>query len=227
MGPYLAYGIESDVEKFFKKSNEMYSHTATDVSRDNVTKYMQSVLELSGIDLKKYQAEEKKAEEVTGKLGEVKICEVIEEEEEEEEANQNLDSKNKIEEESIVLEDYKVSFLPLTALQDIISKPKYERFFDVVYLANSAAGSLATGISKALKSEALVIVETAKFMIELDNEKILGFSEKMRELAKECKLTEVELPCDPAEKCSFSGKPKEERTKLEKRNHIFFQSAKD
>lgn len=225
MGPYLAYGIESSVEKFFKKQNEMYSHTATDISRDNVTKYMQSVLELSGIDLKKYQTDEKQAHEVTGKLGEVKICEVIEEEEEEE-TEPKTETEVKVEEGSFFLEDYKVSFLPLTALQDITSKPRYENFFDVVYLANSAAGCLTTGINKSLSSEALVIVETAKFMIELESEKILGFSEKMRELAKEIKLTEVVIPSEPVEKCSFSGKPREEKTKLEKQNHIFFLNGK-
>lgn len=225
MGPYLAYGIESSVEKFFKKQNEMYRHTATDISRDNVTKYIQSVLELSGIDLKKYQANEKKEDEMTGKLSEVKICEVIEEEEEED-TEPKTEADVNVEEGGIILEDYKVSFLPLTALQDITSKPKYEKFFDVVYLANSAAGCLTTGIHKSLSSEALVIVETAKFMIELDGEKILGFSEKMRELAKGIKLTEVEIPCEPVEKCSFSGKPKEEKTKLEKQNNIFFQNGK-
>ncbi len=199
----------------------MYRHTATEISRDNVSKYMQNILELSGIDLKKYQPEEKKKEEVTGKLGEVKICEVIEEEEDAE-AKKVEPVEVKDEADSIVLDDYKVSFLPLTALLDFNSKPKYDKMFDVVYLASNGAGCLGNGISRTFKAGSLVVVETAKFMIELDNDKILGFTEKVREFAKESKLTEIALSEEQSEKCSFSGKPKEEKIKLEKRNHLYF-----
>jgi len=57
MGPYLAYGIESDNKNLFKKQNDIFTHTATEVARDNLCSYMTAILEQNGFDLKEYQTD--------------------------------------------------------------------------------------------------------------------------------------------------------------------------
>jgi len=199
LSPYVAYGIETtDAEKFYKKQNELYKHTATEISQENLSTYIKSILELSDVDLKKYCVEEKPR---SGGGKEAKISEIIEEEEEDAEERVEGGVLEESELDYINLGDKcRITFLPLTSFNDFGVKEKYEKLFDVAYFANNAAGMLNTKVAGVLKDEALVVVESAKFMIELSNEKILGFSERMRQIASESGLKEVKFESDSGEK---------------------------
>lgn len=220
VGPYISYGIETKNEKeFFKKQNKLYQHTGTEITKENLTEYMRAILEQSDIDLKKYQ--EKDEAEMTSKMAGAKIQEIIEEEDEDGEESTVVPPVVEVvvdEPDNFTLNDYKVTFLPLTGLQDLGTKAKYDNLFDVVYLANNGAGCLNKTFNNILRPESLVIVETAKFMIELSNDKTLGFSKKMREIAKDCQLEELQVVGDQESST--------EKVDLETLNYLYFVNSK-
>ena len=179
IGPFLSYGIQSENEDFFKKQNEYHRYTSMDVARSNLNKMMQSIIESSGLDLKKYQNNET----IETKISELKITEVIEEENE---ADMNEETKTEsIEDDFIKLDDCKIIFLPLTAIQDFNQKPKYDNYFDIVYFSNSGVTNMNQTLKKILKSNSLILFETAKYMIEMKNEQIQTFSQRLKEIGKE------------------------------------------
>ena len=179
IGPFLSYGIQSENEEFFKKQNEYHRYTSMDVARSNLNKMMQSIIESSGLDLKKYQNNET----IETKISELKITEVIEEENE---ADMNEETKTEsIEDDFIKLDDCKIIFLPLTAIQDFNQKPKYDNYFDIVYFSNSGVTNMNQTLKKILKSNSLILFETAKYMIEMKNEQIQTFSQRLKEIGKE------------------------------------------
>lgn len=179
VGPYLSYGIESDKLEFFKKSNESYRYTSVDVARSNVSALMESVLGLSGLNLKKYNSPS-----VDVALEGLKIEEIVEEE--------GLEVEDQGEdEEYFKIEDCKFVFLPLTVFQDFTLKSKYENFFDIVYFSNSGVAQASKEFFKTLKQKSIVIFETAKFMLEMKNEQIKSFSDRLKQIASENNLTEV------------------------------------
>jgi dynein assembly factor 3, axonemal len=194
IGPFLSYGIKSDNLDFFKKQNDQYRYTSLDVARSNVSSLMNSILESSGLDLKKYKSVENVVKNVSG----LKIEEIIEEEEEEVEKKTegtiNTDqtkSENEIEQDYFTLNDCQITFLPLTALQDFVQKPKYDKFFDIVYFSNTTVTHFNKSMSKIYKPNALVLLETAKYMIEMSKQQIHSFSTRVKELANESDLLNV------------------------------------
>ena len=192
IGPFLTYGIKSENQDFFKKQNDQYRFTSLDVARSNVSSLMNSILESSGLDLKKYKNE--KVENVTKNVSGLKIEEIIEEEPDEENKTEQADSpenKNEISQDYFSLNDCQITFLPLTAMQDFVQKTKYDNFFDIVYFSNTTVTYFNKPIAKIYKPNALILLETAKYMIEMSKEQIHSFSTRVKELANDSGLKSI------------------------------------
>jgi dynein assembly factor 3 len=200
IGPYLAYGIKSDNLDFYKKQNENYRFTAWDVAKDNVEKLMTAVLDLSGLDLTKYKKKEEAS--LSAKITELKLEEIVEESEIEVETTDenktppaSFDQLESDLEEYFELENVEFNFMPLSSMEDLGQKSKYEHFFDVVYFGNSGTIHMNDKLKSVMKSgesgRSLVVFETTKYMIELKNEQIAALSDKVREIAAHNGLTDV------------------------------------
>lgn len=190
VGPYLSYGIEHENADFFKKSNDSHRYTATDVSKSNLEKLIGKILELGG------------HQSLENKLSEMKIVEISEDEE-------------MTSDEYFRLDDVEIVFLPLNSVQDFVQKSKYDNFFDAVFVANSAGGNLADkNFYKILKAQSLIVAETAKFMIEMKNEQINGFSQRLKEMCKENGFTEIS---------QNTVKSADSKDNLEILNHLIFK----
>ena len=216
VGPYLAYGIESKNKELFKKQNDLFAHTATDVARDNLSSYFTAILEQNGFDLKKYQLDLNK--KMTG----LTIQEVIEEEEEQEQEEQK---KLKVEDEYIRVDNFSIHFLPLTVNQDFSEKEKYNSFFDVVYFSNSGSVHLNKSMKKILRPDALVFMETAKFMIEMTNEQIKAFSDRLKQIASDLNLKDLnnyDVENDKNESATTENSNK--KSKTESLNYLLFKN---
>ncbi|RNA42661.1 dynein assembly factor axonemal [Brachionus plicatilis] len=193
VGPYLAYGIQHENVDFFKKVNDSYRYTATDIAKSNLESLIGKIVEIGG------------HESVESKLSEMKIVEVGEE------VEMSSDDYFK-------LEDVEIVFLPLSAVGDFSQKNKFDGFFDAVFVGNSAAANLADkSFSKILKAEALVVVETAKYMIEMKTEQINGFSQKLRQMCHENGFLEIDQNI-----CNV----KESKDNLEFLDHLIFLKNK-
>lgn len=118
----------------------------------------------------------------------------------------------------IELNNYKIVFLPLTCLQDFSTKTKYDNYFDVAYFSNNGMGAFNQVNSKIFKKNATVILETAKFMIELDKEKVNGFSERICEIAKDICLCKIDTGMK-------ENNETDEKNTLETNNHFNFRNV--
>lgn len=173
VGPFLGYGIESTNGEFFKKQNDSYRYTSLDVSRDNLTRIMRSIVKLAGL--------ESQTDQLSGFSTQARIVEI-----ENEQTGEKTPSNDYMQ-----VNDFKITFLPLTIMSDLLQKAKYEKFFHLVYMSNSGSVHMSKDLCRILKPNALVVFETAKFMIEMRNEQVNGFSERLKQIAAECKLTNL------------------------------------
>jgi hypothetical protein len=176
--------------------------------------------------LKKYRVDE--AENISAKITELKL----------EEINKEVEGDDKQEtdtpiEDFFKLENCKITFLTLTALQDFTQKSKYENFFDIIYLANSAVTYMNDSkLKKLLKTnqKSLVLFETAKFMLELKNEQINGFSERVKEIAKENELIDVNdyssSSKEPDTPSKDTNSDQRKKVSIEFLDHLVFTSQK-
>ena len=228
VGPFLAYGIESENMDFYKKQNDHYRYTSMDVAKANLSSMLQSILELSELDLNKYR----RKEEQEAKCGSAKITEIpkLEEIAEKEDVNIKVEEKKKPEndeesEEYFKLDNFKFKFLPLTMLQDLGQKSKYDNFFNIVYFGNSGITHMNESMKKVLKKSgesSLIVFETVKHMIELKDEQISALSDKIREIGKQNGLVDV---TNYEEVVKGNGsKEEEKRADMEQIDHLFFKT---
>jgi dynein assembly factor 3 len=225
VGPFLAFGIDSENKDFYKKQNESYRYTAWDIARSNLNSLMLSLLKTSGLNLKKYRVDE--AENISAKITELKLEEINKVE-----GDDKQETDTPIE-DFFKLENCKITFLTLTALQDFTQKSKYENFFDIIYLANSAVTYMNDSkLKKLLKTnqKSLVLFETAKFMLELKNEQINGFSERVKEIAKENELIDVNdyssSSKEPDTPSKDTNSDQRKKVSIEFLDHLVFTSQK-
>ena len=186
VGPFLAHGVDTDRLEYYKKQNEHHKYTSLDVAKHNVSAMMQSLLESVGMS---------DSTAAPTSDDDKKIVEITDEDEKEEAAKKEKEERTS---DYVTLDDCQVIFLPLTAFQDMASKSKYDNHFDMVYFSNSGVAHMAhEGVLRRIlrhDADALVVVETAKHMIELKNEQIEGFSTRVRQMAAENQLVDLTPP---------------------------------
>lgn len=163
-----------------------------DVSKSNISRLMESLLELGGItNFKKFDP-----------LKESKLEEIVEEEEETDR------------EDYLKIDEFKIIFLPMSTLDDFTKKSKYDNFFHAAYFSNTGTTSMGKHLIKILKPKALVVFETAKFVLEMKNEQINSFSQRLNQIATECDLTRVDM--------SESKNVKKDENKVSLENEDFY-----
>ncbi|KAI8811024.1 hypothetical protein BJ742DRAFT_851659 [Cladochytrium replicatum] len=157
VGPYLAFGKESENRELFKKMNDHFTKCAQDVALYNVTVLIHELHNGTGY--------------------------------EDLDASQCDNLKN-------VSENVKVFFHSPSLLQSSAA-PTVKAFgnkFDLVYVGNSMAHTIPE-LSKLLATpkdgtSSVMCVETARFMIELNQEQIAEFDKRVVEMATYAGLNE-------------------------------------
>ncbi|XP_071818838.1 dynein axonemal assembly factor 3-like isoform X2 [Apostichopus japonicus] len=186
--PYLAFGIESENKDLFKKSNGVYTKTATDVSEFNVLSCLHELIRHDT-----YKAPEVNKVGSQEKL--VRLTEITEDEEEEEDTGEVRDEENSKDENKqeqdkekpelnlLKLPNVKIIFLPLGISGEIHKKRKYHSMFDLVYFSNSMVHFFTPEMSQIFRDGATVVCETARFMLDLKKEQCEEFVSKVTGMA--------------------------------------------
>ncbi|KAM6951017.1 dynein axonemal assembly factor 3 [Aplochiton taeniatus] len=163
--PYLSFGIDTDEEELLKKQNGQHVKTAQDISYSNVQALFQS-LSCRGCSQSAPQAETEKA----GVKGP---------------ASQSETHHKPTISELMILNGVLVTFLPLDSLRKLPEKQKFNKFFNVIYFATSLVQQLGPTLRQIAAPNAVLIVELAKYLLDLTKEQEKGFAERVSELAKE------------------------------------------
>lgn len=216
VSPYVALGIECEEQSFFKKSNKQFTSTASNIAEYNVLSMFHEIATRT-----KYVPPEPVQEPPKQNEG-PKLQEITEEDEEEEKtedekkeellkdlqegesgaADMGERGKKQIEDfVAMPLDDVTVSFLPLASLLDLPKKGKYQKLFHIIYFSNSLVHLLKPELNPIFADRATVIIESARYMLELQLEQVKTFVSKDEGLAKEagCKLVDKSSP----EKANF------------------------
>ncbi|ELU12844.1 hypothetical protein CAPTEDRAFT_219243 [Capitella teleta] len=108
------------------------------------------------------------------------VTEEVDEETVEEENNEDSQEKQGLME----LEGIRVTFLPLGSAPDLHKKSKFQKLFNIVFFANSMVHHLNGEVNQTFADDAVVHLETSKFMLELKKEQHEEFNKKVTSIAE-------------------------------------------
>ncbi|KAK2820304.1 hypothetical protein Q5P01_023263 [Channa striata] len=159
--PYLSFGIETDDKSLLKTQNGQHVKTAQDVSLANVQAFFQSLSSRRGCPTTS-QSEAEAAE-----------------------PSPQTDQKSVSINDLMRLNGVSVTFLPLDSLHRLPQKQKYCNFFDTIYLSVSCAHHLSPTMRQIAAPDAVLVVELAKYILDLNKEQEAGFAERVASIAAE------------------------------------------
>ncbi|XP_071319687.1 dynein axonemal assembly factor 3-like [Trachinotus anak] len=159
--PYLSFGIETDDKSLLKKQNGQHIKTAQDISFANVQALFQSLSSRRGCPS------------------------TSEPDTEGEEPSPQSDQKSVPINDLMRLNGVSVTFLPLDSLYKLPEKQKYSHFFDTIYFSASCVHQFGPMMRQIAAPDAVVVMELAKYILDLNKEQEAGFSKKVVSIALE------------------------------------------
>ncbi|XP_078019577.1 dynein axonemal assembly factor 3 isoform X1 [Epinephelus lanceolatus] len=78
-----------------------------------------------------------------------------------------------------------VTFLPMDSLNKLPEKQKYSHFFNTIYFSASCAHQLGPMMRQIAAPDAVLVVELAKYILDLNKEQEAGFAKKVASMALE------------------------------------------
>ncbi|XP_031595171.2 dynein assembly factor 3, axonemal [Oreochromis aureus] len=156
--PYLSFGIETDDKSLLKTQNGQHIKTAQDISFANLQGLFQSLSSRRGCPTTSQPYTD--AEEDTS-IRTVSI--------------KDLMYPNGI----------SVTFLPLDSLHKLPEKQKYSQFFNTIYFSASFVHQLGPMMRQIAAPDAVLVVELAKYILDLNKEQEAGFAKKVEDIALE------------------------------------------
>ncbi|KAM8729569.1 dynein axonemal assembly factor 3 [Acanthopagrus schlegelii] len=157
--PYLAFGIETDDESLLKTQNGQHIKTAQDISFVNVQALFQSLSSRRCFPTTSQSDTEIK------------------------EPSPQVDRKSVTIDDLIHLNRVSVTFLPMDSLQKLPDKQKYSHFFNTIYFSASCAHQLGPALRQIAAPDAVLVVELAKYILDLNKEQEEGFAKKVASIA--------------------------------------------
>ncbi|XP_077482498.1 dynein axonemal assembly factor 3 [Stigmatopora argus] len=155
--PYLAFGIETEDESLLKTQNGQHMKTAQDISFANMQVLFQSL---------------SKRQKCTTSP-------------QEEPPSANIEHHSVPVSKLTHLKGVSVNFLPLDSLQKLPEKEKYAQFFHVIHFSTSCSHHLGPKIRQIAAPDAVLIVELAKYILDLNKEQEAGFAEQVTRMCQE------------------------------------------
>ncbi|XP_041671301.1 dynein assembly factor 3, axonemal-like [Cheilinus undulatus] len=162
--PYLSFGIETDDQDLLKTQNGQHTKTAQDISFANITAMFQSLSSRRGCPTSSQSDSEA------------------------EEPSTQTDRKSVTINDLMHLKGISVTFLPLDSLQKLHQKQKYSHFFNVIYFSASCVHQLGPSVRQIAAPDAVLVVELAKYILDLNKEQEVGFAETVTSIALEAEF---------------------------------------
>ncbi|XP_059180536.1 dynein axonemal assembly factor 3-like [Centropristis striata] len=157
--PYLSFGIETDDTSLLKTQNGQHIKTAQDISFANVQELFQSLSSRRGCPTTSQS--------------------------EAEEPSQETDPKSVTINELMHLNGISVTFLPMDSLHKLPEKQKYAHFFNTIYFSASCVHQLGPTMRQIAAPDAVLVVELAKYILDLNKDQEAGFAKKVASIALE------------------------------------------
>jgi len=180
--PFISYGIESEDKTLFKKSNDVYVKTSTNVAEHNVTSWIYEL-----ITGEKYNLNPSTSSTTENQSPREELCSISEKAGGKDESCPEDEAKCREKVETtryFSLEDIKINILPINCVPDLSRKAKYKQLFDVLYFSNSMVHLLRDDIKPIVAENAKLIIESTNFMLDLRHENRVEYNKKIKAMAE-------------------------------------------
>nr|XP_046233594.1 dynein axonemal assembly factor 3-like isoform X1 [Scatophagus argus]XP_046233595.1 dynein axonemal assembly factor 3-like isoform X1 [Scatophagus argus]XP_046233596.1 dynein axonemal assembly factor 3-like isoform X1 [Scatophagus argus]XP_046233597.1 dynein axonemal assembly factor 3-like isoform X1 [Scatophagus argus]XP_046233598.1 dynein axonemal assembly factor 3-like isoform X1 [Scatophagus argus] len=157
--PYLAFGIETDDKSLLKTQNGQHIKTAQDISFANVQALFQSLSSRRGCP--------------TTSQPDAKT----------EKPSPQTDRKSVTINDLMHLNGICVTFLPMDSLNKLLEKKKYSHLFSAIYFSASCVHQLGPMMRQIAAPDAVLIVELAKYILDLNKEQEADLAKKVASIA--------------------------------------------
>ncbi|XP_017347855.1 dynein axonemal assembly factor 3 [Ictalurus punctatus] len=199
--PYLSFGIETEHKELLKMQNNRHVKTAQDVCIANVQTLFTSlssrghahVSELAEEPIDdaaetRSPPESSVSHDEPRQAGEKQVPAVVQKEAIEPENGTHAEEKQNRASHQIELMNLNgvsVSFLSLESLPKLSMKSRYCRLFNAVYCSASMVHHLDYSLTQTAAPDAVLIVELAKYLLDLSKEQEAAFETRVSEIAKQ------------------------------------------
>ncbi|KAL6095122.1 dnaaf3 [Pungitius sinensis] len=160
--PYLSFGIETDDTNLLRTQNGQHVSTAQDISVANVQELFRSLSSRRGCSTTSQSEAKQPSPEAD--LKSVPVPDLMQP------------------------DGISVTFLPSDALYKLPEKLKYSHFFSTIYFSASCVNQLGPTIRQIAAPDAVLVVELAKYILDLTKEQAAGFAEKVASMALEAEF---------------------------------------
>ncbi|KAM6897136.1 dynein axonemal assembly factor 3 [Xenentodon cancila] len=159
--PYLSFGIETNDKSLLKTQNGQHVKTAQDISFANVQGLLQSLSSRRGcLTVSQSEAETKNPTTQAGQKS-ARVNDLMH------------------------LNGVSVTFLSLESLHKLPEKQKYSHYFDTIYFSASCVHHLDLMMKQIAAPDAVLIIELAKYILDLTKQQEAGFATKVTSMALE------------------------------------------
>uniref|UniRef100_A0A8C2WEZ7 Dynein axonemal assembly factor 3 n=1 Tax=Cyclopterus lumpus TaxID=8103 RepID=A0A8C2WEZ7_CYCLU len=163
--PYLSFGIETDDKSLLRTQNGQHVKTAQDISVANVQELFHSLSSRRGCPITSHCLTHRENKTVA-------VYETV------------LKSPSDL----VHLNGISVTFLPSDSLYKLPDKLKYSHFFNTIYFSASCVHQLGPTMRQIAAPDAVLVVELAKYILDLTKEQVAGFAEKVVSIALEAEF---------------------------------------
>ncbi|KAG7492098.1 hypothetical protein MATL_G00011120 [Megalops atlanticus] len=169
--PYLSFGIETDNKALLQTQNGQHTKTAQDISYHNVQELFQCLT-------------------CRGHTPSTSQQIVRGEQEQDLSPNQAAGTpspqppQNLPENELLSLDGVRVTFLPVDSLSKLRNKQRFSQFFNIIYFSASMVHQLGPSLRQIAAPDAVLVVELAKYLLDLSKEQVKAFAEKVDDIAQ-------------------------------------------
>ncbi|KAJ0180251.1 hypothetical protein K1T71_003655 [Dendrolimus kikuchii] len=192
--PYVAYGLECEDTEMLKSSHGVNYKRATDISERNVMRMLYEVENRKKFDVSAMNLDTDR------NLGMVVLSEI-----DAKISQHGPESPLVLREDrdTYVNVDYgKVHFLSLSALEHYPHKPQFQGLFHGVFVGHNMLPRIKPSVWSMARDDAVVIMESRKYMAELKREHVKGYGDQIQQAALAAQCEKIR-PFDP-EKDDFA-----------------------
>nr|XP_054319789.1 dynein axonemal assembly factor 3 isoform X5 [Pongo pygmaeus] len=161
-GPFVAFGIEADDESLLRTSNGQPVKTAGEITQHNVTELLREVAAWGRARATRGDPEEQQHAEGSPEPGTAAAP---------------------------TPESFTIHFLPLNSAQTLHHKSCYNGRFQLLYVACGMVHLLIPELGACVAPGGNLIVELARYLVDLRQEQLQGFNTRVGELAQAAGFT--------------------------------------
>nr|XP_039254503.1 dynein assembly factor 3, axonemal-like [Styela clava] len=209
-GPFITFGVESEEQSLFKTANGAHVKNSEDITLHNLLCLFHELQ--SG---ERYQIPAQQETEDANKIIEMdedpnamatdvamETTETnhdsshhdIHHEDHKHESHVHHQHKNKEFYAPIQCDDVCVHFLSLNCLAELHKKSKFQKLFNVVFMSTSMVQQFTPVLRPMFADECVLIIELAKFILDVNKEQVAGFAKRVTEMARDVGFEPKQVP---------------------------------